>query len=425
VKDDKDFVLLYRGLWYRHYYSRLAKDVNADIRSGSWKNYCSFFDYLLVAKKPVSLCLPAQWLWDMIDEYIYQFQEFKSRQKSGEETASGADAVWDTVSVFKYLHKIIEKSNIKKTLAEDKDTHNNDYSRSQLYTNLGYWSIIGMCRLNVILGDYYLALKTLDPIQIHKKARYTQVTAAHISLYYYLGFAYMMLRRYNDSIKTFVTILLFISRIKQFQSRPYDVKKSDQMYTLLAILLTICPKRIDEHVNNTLKQDHAEVLTAMAHKEAEQLFSYACPKFVLATVLSTEGDEFGAHSSALDLQRSLFMKEIHQQSSLPVILSYLKLYSSIDLNKLANLLENKTDQDTLRNQLLCLNHKSRQYRWSPGMPPADGPWQNTSSLDFWIEGDMIHIIDNTKKKKFARTFLRNADKLEEITREVHLASLKW
>jgi translation initiation factor 3 subunit L len=69
------------------------------------------------------------------------------------------------------------------------------------------------------------------------------------------------------------------------------------MYTLLAILLTICPKRIDEHVNNTLKQDHAELVSAMAHREVEQLFSYACPKFVFATPPSVEGDDVGAHPS--------------------------------------------------------------------------------------------------------------------------------
>lgn len=67
------------------------------------------------------------------------------------------------------------------------------------------------------------------------------------------------------------------------------------MYTLLAILLSISPKRIDEHVNNTLKQDHAEVVSAMAHKEYEQLFSYACPKFVFAVPPAVEGDDLTTH----------------------------------------------------------------------------------------------------------------------------------
>ncbi len=101
-----------------------------------------------------------------------------------------------------------------------------------------------------------------------------------------------MMHRYADAIKTFVTILLFISRAKQFQTRSYDVvrnslgitdylsqKKSEQMYTLLAILLTICPKHIDEHVYNTLKQDYSEQVAAMTqHKEAEAFFSFACPQ---------------------------------------------------------------------------------------------------------------------------------------------------
>jgi translation initiation factor 3 subunit L len=34
---------------------------------------------------------------------------------------------------------------------------------------LGYFSIVGLLRMHCLMGDYWLALKTLDPIDLSKK----------------------------------------------------------------------------------------------------------------------------------------------------------------------------------------------------------------------------------------------------------------
>ena len=36
-----------------------------------------------------------------------------------------------------------------------------------------------------------------------------------MTTYYFVGFAYLMMRRYQDAIRTFVNILLYIQRTKQ------------------------------------------------------------------------------------------------------------------------------------------------------------------------------------------------------------------
>lgn len=47
--------------------------------------------------------------------------------------------------------------------------------------------------------------------------------ACQITTSYYVGFAYMMMRRYADAIQTFSSILLYIQRTKQlFQTRSYQ-----------------------------------------------------------------------------------------------------------------------------------------------------------------------------------------------------------
>ena len=71
-------------------------------------------------------------------------------------------------------------------------------------------------------------------------------------------FAYMMMRRYADAIRTFTNILLYVQRTKtMFQTKSYQNdqinKQTDQMFVLLAICLVLHPQRIDESLLTTLR----------------------------------------------------------------------------------------------------------------------------------------------------------------------------
>src|SRR5437762_10657335 len=91
-----------------------------------------------------------------------------------------------------------------------------EYGSRPLYRMLGYFSIIGLLRVHCLLGDFSLALKTLDDIELNKKAMFARVMAAHFTTYYYVGFSYMMMRRYADAIRMFSHILIYVSRTKNF-----------------------------------------------------------------------------------------------------------------------------------------------------------------------------------------------------------------
>ena len=85
---DQVFNCLYKELYYRHIYARLQPTLEQ--RFGSWQNYTDLFSALLcmfvvlfalmsdrdAASEGVSFELPDAWLWDILDEYIYQFQAF-------------------------------------------------------------------------------------------------------------------------------------------------------------------------------------------------------------------------------------------------------------------------------------------------------------------------------------------------------------
>lgn len=51
------------------------------------------------------------------------------------------------------------------------------------------------------------------------------MTACHVTTFYYVAFAYMMMRRYSDAIKTLTHILLFIARTKQYHTRSYQYEQ--------------------------------------------------------------------------------------------------------------------------------------------------------------------------------------------------------
>jgi len=190
------------------------------------------------------------------------------------------------------------------------------------------------------------------------------------------------------------------------------------MFTLLVILQTFCPKKIDEHLTNVLRQEHAEKLIAMQNKDVEQLFCYACPKFVHPSPPDFSG-EFSSHTNPTAAQCKLFLKEMNQQ--LPLIsnniTSYLKIYKTLSFDKLGALLERKIDRETLRTYLIRFLHKSHQLKWTPGLNPSQGHLSQSSYIHFTIDKDMILVSDEVERKKYAETFLRNFTRLDEITTE--------
>lgn len=77
------------------------------------------------------------------------------------------------------------------------------------------------------------------------------------------------------------------------------------------------------------------------------------------------------------------MTDVKNAILAPTIKSYLKLYTTVDLHKLATFLE--VDPDLLRTQLLVFKQRSRQTRWSEG-GLLEGDIVNTSDIDFALKG---------------------------------------
>jgi len=436
VRHDKLFLTLYKELYFRHIYSKLKPSI--DDRMQSYYNYCELFNFILENSSPCTLVLPNQWMWDIIDEFIYQFQEFcqyraKIHQKTADEIRDlreNVHKVWNVHSVLNVLYCLVDTSRINEQLEvfandEDPDSVAGDYGRLPLYKMLGYFSLIGLLRLHSLLGDYYQAIKELGSVDLNKKTLYSTVPACQVTTYYYVGFAYMMMRRYEDAIRSFSSVLLYVIRAKQmFQTQSYQFdqikKKTEQMYTMLCICLVLRPQRIDESVNQALLEKLTDKMLKMQQGDIsvfEECFSYSCPKFISPIPPNYDAPpqlSSNSHMDPFNLQLRMFKMEVQQQSIIPIIRSYLKLYSTMSIPKLASLSD--LDEETLQTALLCFKHKQRNLTWTKGTDALEGEFLSTPETDFYIDNDMIHIADTKIARRYGDFFIRQIAKINDMNR---------
>ncbi|KAI0177172.1 hypothetical protein LQW54_012199 [Pestalotiopsis sp. IQ-011] len=398
-----------------------------EVKFQSYDSYCNLFHFILNSEGPVDLEPPSYyWAWDVIDEFIYQFNSFSSyRMRLARQPRDNEEErqilkenpnTWGCYSVLNVLYSLIQRSQIVEQLAamkrnEDPKAVAGEYGDKNLYKMLGYFSIIGLLRVHCLLGDFSLALKTLDDIELNKKAMFARVMAAHFTTYYYVGFSYMMMHRYADAIRMFSHILVYVSRTKNFQKNAqYDsiTKKNDQMYALIAICVAFHPTRLDDTIHTALREKYGDQLLKLQRGGPEslpifeELFRTACPKFISPVPPDFENPE--ANVDPVEHHLSVFMDEVKTNMWNPTVRSYLRLYTTMDLKKLAGFLDVQPEE--LRSYLLVNKQRTKQLRWADqGL--LDGEWVNVSDLDYALQGDLIHISEAKVGRKLVDWYLRN------------------
>lgn len=451
ILDDEVFTILYKELYYRQLYAKGVPKIEE--RFESYYNYCALFNYILSTEGPVALELPNQWLWEIIDEFVYQFQSFSQfrgmlnkRSPDEMEALNQNPKMWNVHSVLNVLHSLVDKSNINiqlevYTKGGDPDGVAGEFGQHPLYKMLGYFSLVGLLRLHSLLGDYYQAVKVLENLELNKKSLYSRVPACQITTYYYVGFAYLMMRRYADAIRTFSNILVYVQRTKHmFQQRTYQAdqinKQTEQMYALLAICLVLHPQRIDESILSQLKDKYSERMNKMQKgdkAEFEEVFSFACPKFLTpvppvpppppAPASDKQKEAKPAPKGPLQQQLNVFMREVEGQIMIPTIRSFLKLYTTLPVSKLANFLDKADKAESFHCHLMSFKHKMKNVVWTKGSSSLDGEFQSGSEVDFFIDGNMIHIADTKVARRYGDFYIRQFHKFEELYRTVSALQL--
>ncbi|KAK2066654.1 hypothetical protein P8C59_000448 [Phyllachora maydis] len=375
----------------------LEFSAGLDTKFASYDAYCQLFHFILNSDRPVDLEPPSYyWAWDVIDEFIYQFNSFSTyrariaRQGNNEEEIQALREnpnTWGCYSVLNVLYSLIQRSQINEQLLamkrnEDPNAVAGEYGSRNLYRMLGYFSIIGLLRVHCLLGDFSLALKTLDDIELNKKAMFARVMAAHFTTYYY-----------------------------NFQKNAqYDsiTKKNDQMYALIAICVAFHPTRLDDTIHNALREKYGDQLLKLQRGGMESLpifedlFRSACPKFI--SPVAPDFDHPDSNVDMIEHHLSLFMDEVKTNMWSPTVKSYLRLYTTMDLKKLAGFLDVQPEE--LRSWLLVNKQRTKQLRWNDhGL--LEGDLVNVGDLDYAMQGDLIHISEAKVGRKLVDWYLRN------------------
>ena len=103
--ENEVFLLCYKELYYRHIFVHGAPMLIH--RYESWENYCALFNNFLDGANTENLRIPLEWAADMIDEFIYQFQDFcqyRARVTNLSEEEIKALSVSSLKSIYIYIY---------------------------------------------------------------------------------------------------------------------------------------------------------------------------------------------------------------------------------------------------------------------------------------------------------------------------------
>ena len=317
---------------------------------------------------------------------------------------------WDVSVVFQYLFRFQQMAGL---IPHPQKTSNTKIPVVTTY--FGIFSAICQSRLECLLGDYTGCLLALDPLEDAQLSSslssitkddetYTisdivnSVVAARVSLAYHAGISYLQLRRYYDTYTILMNCTMLLQRgfkTGTIRSELFN-KQYDRMMSLLVIVLQICPgitkhsitavdgtsQQYDESMIRSLREKHSasKIETIKAPNANRNTSSntnsgnnntgssnssnaptsydewFASPKFITSHPMMIGGTLF--HKQQFDLFHHANMKFFIAHGT--TLRSFLKLYTSIPLDKLASFHDIPLVKDFLP---ILLTYKARlQYQ---------------------------------------------------------------
>jgi len=112
-------------------------------------------------------------------------------------------------------------------------------------------------------------------------------------------------------------------------------------------------------------------------------------------------------------QMRVFLMTVRRHARLPLMRSYLKLYTTLGTERLAGFLglENETQ---LKELLLMYKRTSRQLKWpgEGGLLAAERV--STTDLDFCVKENVIQVSETKVARRYGDWFARNGIKLQDL-----------
>jgi translation initiation factor 3 subunit L len=460
---DPLFLAFYRELTHRHWHAVSRPSLRDRIEG--WDVYRELFDELLegaeedsISLQPKLFVLP-EWAFDILHEFVYQFQGFCQFRSSlynsankhglvggtlsgieGEEKGSSkkgpphhvvdnlaimredtAKEVWTVDTVMYYLHRLVQIGT-------------SPNCKVPAYQYFGIFASVALSRLECLLTDYTGCLAALttvldiDAAAVTKSDQETKtfsqvvngVFSAKLSLTYHSGISFLMLRRYKDAANTVGSLCSDMHRgfktgqLRQLPNSDQLYKNYDRLIALLAICTQLCPQSdlVEESIAKVIREKHGVQLGKEAYTE---LFVFCAPKFISPAI----PDFFvsGPIENVYKQQVQMLEQELKDQPVFRDLRSYLKLYTSIPISKLVKF-------GNAEHLLPGLKLKMRQIEINNPLMPSLEQASPKSALDihYYVDvtanGDeIVHVDEAEKQRRFENYFFAQIAQSHDIRKE--------
>ncbi|KAJ1447796.1 translation initiation factor 3 complex subunit L [Pelagophyceae sp. CCMP2097] len=427
-RPDDFFLRLYEEMALRHLFAKLKPTLQD--RIDAWRVYLDLFAQFEKCQE-LSIALSPQWVFDILHEFVYQFQSFCQfrTQNAGRTPQDRAllqqnQSVWSANVVLEHLRILTDVSKIATAVKAPSETH----------AQFGYFAIVTQSRLECLLGDYESAVELLmvpcvKPFD--EASLCSKVFACRITCLYHLGFALLMLKRYRESISVFNSMLAYLARLQKsggfarFSAADQVQKNHDRMLALLAVAVALAPGAavVDDVVVQNLKDKYGDKMALCARGDVpafHALLTFACPKFVVPAVPDYDSN-VDSTNDAYRLQVDLFIAQVAHQQRLAKIRSYLKLYTSIGIDKLARF--NDVSPQEFRTHLVGIKQKLRAQSGGEALAPFYAPvsanGDGAGDLHFYVAGDMLHVDEPPCEVRHDDFFAGQMQKYDGVIATLH------
>jgi translation initiation factor 3 subunit L len=319
------------------------------------------------------------------------------------------------------LQRLVSLS--KQLLGNGKPTTNSSFQ-----VLFGYFAQIELARLECLLGDFGSSLQTISAIKISDRTELLlHLPICHFNVFYHCGVSNMMMCKFHDAIDIFSEIILHVVRIlKPGAGAGYRgtvisqlQRMLDKVLSLTAICITIFPSgRVDDQIKELVESKFPEKIRGLQSGIRSvylDMFEQASPKFV-SPVIPDYRVPFNYNHEAFNHQVSMFIGEVEQHFPFLKLKSYLGLYSSIDVSKLARF--NDLSDNELICQLVSYKNKSIQNRQVVRKGSVVTIRSNLAEAHYYIDEGILVIANTVTKsdgeKANERFFISGIRKHSEI-----------
>lgn len=347
------------------------------------------------------IALSNQWVADIVQEYAYQFQGFcQYRTQLGLRTPEELQLleanrdIWVLPVVLKTLQDLYISGK----------QMNNQPEPHYVLSFFSCFASVELARVECLVGDYSTSLQSLSPAILGSRIDLiSQIPTCHVNVYYHAGVAQLMLKRHIEALDTFSDVILaFISSIKATPGHRGGntplVKTLDKILFLLTVTYALSPGyRINEQVKELVESKLGEKYRKLISGDVSlmsEMFEGACPKFVCSVVPNYSVIE-NLNQEAFSNQATLFTKDAGQLLSILKIRSYLRVYKSIELSKVARM--TGVSEEEITSQLQSLKQRTMQYSSS-----TDGTAStrvSISDVQFSLVDNVLMIEEDTRNSK--------------------------